>query len=68
MRVELFHISEVRIRYVQNKLLLDLQLHDILEVSGCSKFIIQITSRERMIVAYTGIKSSTMAWSQELNK
>ena len=56
MQVELFHISEVRIGYVLNKLLLDLQLHDILEVFGGSKFIIQITLRERRVVAYTGIK------------
>jgi hypothetical protein len=32
-RVKLFYISKVRIKYVQNKLLLDFRLHDMLEIS-----------------------------------
>ena len=33
MRVKLFYISKVGIKYVQNKLLLDFRLLDMLEIS-----------------------------------
>ena len=33
MRIKLFYIWNVRIEYIQNKVLLDFRLHDMLEIS-----------------------------------